>query len=112
MPQTKISDSVPALSSRNVKSSTLEGIGPASSVPAQLGRASDLPASQIKNPGSEGIASPLTETPATRTRHVTPVTFFSTDGLIAFRLYPVASVTMTDTEDREVVFNYDPTGLP
>lgn len=80
---------------------TMRTIPPVGAIPASRGRASYVP--PVK-PGG-GIASPLTETPDTRTLH--PVkTVFSSDGLLAFAFQRTATVTMTDANNAEVLMEF------
>lgn len=79
----------------------LRTVPPVGAIPASRGRASYVPPVA---PGG-GIASPLTETPDTRTLH--PVkTIFSSDGLLAFVFQRTATITMTDANNAEVLMEF------
>lgn len=56
---------------------------------------------------SGSIDSPLTETADTRTYHETLHTLTSSSGFFVLEYYSVATVTMTDKNGREVVFEYE-----
>ena len=75
-------------------------------MPAKQGTASN-PAIPIKGGASGGgIASPLTETPNSRTYYVETSSLYSSDYMLAVEIEPLKSVTMTDADSQTVVFNW------
>lgn len=65
------------------------------------------PAIPIKGGASGGgIASPLTETPNSRTYYDETSSLYSSDYMLAVEIEPLKSVTMTDADSQTVVFNW------
>lgn len=82
----------------------LPPVAPRGALPPQRGSAS-APASGQTRPtgGGGGVSSPLTEASyAARTYH-TASTIKSSDGIFALQIAAVATVTLRDADDREIV---------
>lgn len=84
---------------------TLPGRPDAAPIPASIGSARPKPASASQQ--SSGIASPLTETVASREYHPTQ-TLTSTNGLFVFTVKPVKKLNFTDAMGRPVAMNLEP----
>jgi hypothetical protein len=82
---------------------TLRTVPPVGAVPAARGSATYVAPPET---GGGGISSPLTETPGTRTFH-TPRVVTTTDGMFTFALRRVATITMTDATDAEVLMEFE-----
>ncbi|MBL8471333.1 MAG: hypothetical protein JNM98_05995 [Rhodocyclaceae bacterium] len=82
----------------------LPPVAPRGALPSQRGTAA-APASGQTRPtgGAGGVSSPLTEASyAARTYH-SPTTIMSSDGIFALQIAAVASVTLRDADDRQIV---------
>ena len=59
---------------------------------------------EITPAGSGGIASPLTETPATRETHPIKI-ITSSDGIFTHEYHNIKKLTFTDADTAEVIIN-------
>lgn len=84
----------------------LPAAAPVPGITPKTGSASPRPKTEQQAGTGGGIASPLAEADYTaRTWHA-PEILTSTDGLFSFLVRRVASITMTDANDEEVVLNF------
>lgn len=94
--------------------SSLPRLQPVGAIPAQRSRADYKPPASA---GAAGIASPLTEQTKTIDEngqpkqvadrvYYAPETILSPDGLITFRVRPLQTLSMTDANGAEVIFEF------
>lgn len=96
-------DDINAVVQQTRTRSALPTVDSRGSVPAQRGTGTyQAPSSS----SGSGIASPLTETPGTRTYHTSLKVIASTDGSTFISVQLPSAVTMTDATGAEVIFNY------
>lgn len=86
-----------------------EGLAPAApavGIGEAVGFSKPRPAAPTAGDGTGGIASPLAEADYTARTWHDPEILTSTDGLFSFLVRRVASITMTDANNDEVVLNF------
>jgi len=78
----------------------LSGPNVREAIPASTGTATEAGA------GGDGVASPLTEVAESRIYFDTPLEITSSDGLFVIEVQSLRTITMTDANNNELVFDY------
>jgi len=78
----------------------LSGPNVREAIPSSIGTATEAGA------GGDGVASPLTEAEDTREYFETPLDIVSSDGLFVIEVQSMRTITMTDANNNELVFDY------
>lgn len=104
MPSQQLSDDIHSL--RKDDPTGNGSIGAAASrdpIAAKTGQSLETDAGEASDSGGGGIASPLTEI----SRQTETITLTDTTGLIQFDVSAAKQITMRDSNNADVVFNYD-----
>ena len=78
----------------------LSGPNQREAIPASTGTAKD------ESVGGDGVASPLTEVYSSREYYDTPLEITSSDGLFVIEVQSLRTITMTDDNANNLVFDY------